>query len=69
MIETETKNATCASCGRLHQVDIETFNLFGVDCHCMQCVQWGHIDFMRDKGTEQGLSCIKGCRCNAEMKY
>ncbi len=65
MIQTQqqvTKTATCTDCGKTHQVDHKTFDTFGVDCMCMKCVDWNHVNFMhRNKAGIK--TCTKGCRC------
>lgn len=54
---------TCPECYKIHEIDLATFNLFGYDCECMNCVDWKHVQFMRKNGKKMGLSCVKNCRC------
>jgi len=57
------RQAVCPDCQRDHLIDQEEYNLFGHDCYCLKCVDWGHVRFMQQFAKDQKLSCVKGCRC------
>jgi len=57
------RKATCPMCGKTHDVDDETYAMFGTDTFCMPCVDRDHLRFMQKNAKALGLTCTPGCIC------
>ena len=58
----KTYKVICPTCEKWHEIDLKTYNQFGPDCECMKCIDWKHIQFMRN--NKAGIkTCVKGCKC------
>jgi hypothetical protein len=57
------KTAHCNVCGARHEIDEETYEMFGPTCICIPCTDTAHVDFMQRKAKALGLKCAAGCRC------